>query len=249
MAGRRKVDWGRVMARLRRKAAAGDIQAMNELGLNLFEGVQDQNGRMLVRQNAPYAVRLFRRAAEAGDGSAAGSLGFAYDVGRGIRSNKKLALKWYRRAARLGNSTAANNISTVYRDFGDSRRAHSWMMRAVEMEDTDAAVNAGYNYFHGIGVRRNVGAARRLFEQALHGVDTSGYGREEALYNLALAEIGDGNRESAIQFLERANRDDDYAEAAVLLAQLRSKAELTPCLCRRHLNKSLLGHARCPVHP
>ena len=157
MARRRKVDWGRVMARLRRKAAAGDIRAMNELGLNLFEGVQDQNGRMLVRQNAPYAVRLFRRAAEAGDGSAAGSLGFAYDVGRGIRSNKKLALKsGDRRAARLGNSTAANNISTVYRDFGDSRRAHSWMMRAVEMEDTDAAVNAGYNYFHGIGVRRNV---------------------------------------------------------------------------------------------
>jgi TPR repeat protein len=249
MVRRRKVNWGRVMARLRRRAEEGDIQAITELGLNLFEGVQDQNGRMLVRKNAPYAVRLFRRAAEAGDAGAAGSLGLAYDAGRGIRSNKKLALKWYRRAVRLGDSAAANNISTVYRDSGDLRRAHHWMMRAVKMEDTDAALSAGYNYFHGIGVRRNIGAARLLFDQALHGVDTSGYGREEALYNLALADIGDGNRDSALQFLERANQDDDYPEAKALLAQLRSKAELTPCLCRRHLNKGLLGHARCPLHP
>jgi hypothetical protein len=36
----------------------------------------------VTRRNAPYAVRLLRRAVEAGDENAAASLGYAYDVDR-----------------------------------------------------------------------------------------------------------------------------------------------------------------------
>jgi TPR repeat protein len=122
----RKPDWTRVVARLKRRAAAGDTASITELGLTLADGIQDRNGRCLVRRNSPYSVRLFRRAAESGDPTAAGALGYAYDVGQGIRRDKDLALKWYRRAVRSGNTVAASNIATVFRDRGNLRRAHEW---------------------------------------------------------------------------------------------------------------------------
>jgi TPR repeat protein len=145
----RKPDWPRVVARLRRRAAAGDTASITELGLNLADGIQDRNGRCLVRRNSPYSVRLFRRAAQSGDPTAADALGYAYDIGQGIRRDKGLALKWYRRAARMGNTVATSNIATVFRDGGNLRRAHQWLLRTVEMGDGDAAVSAGYGYLYG----------------------------------------------------------------------------------------------------
>ncbi len=244
----RNSSWGHVMARLRQRVAAGDAAAMTELGITINDGIRDGNGRVLVRRNAPYSVRLLRRAVESGDENAAGSLGYAYDVGKGIRRNKALALEWYRRAVRHGDSSAASNISTVYRDRGDLRAAHRWALRAMEMGDGDAAVTAGYNYRYGIGVRRDVAMARRLFWRALRG-NTSQYGREEALYNLAVAHADNGDRKRSIQLLRRANKDGDYAQAASLLALLTAKVGLSPCRCRRDLRKDLNGHAPCRQHP
>lgn len=235
------------MARLRRGVAAGDVASMRELGLNLAEGIQDQHGRSLVRRNSAYAVRLFRRAAARGDPWATGSLGYAYDVAEGVRRNRALALKWYRRAARMGDAAAAANIATVYRDKGDLRLAHKWALRAMEMGDGDAAVTAGYGYLYGVGIRRDVRLARRLFRRALRG-HTSDFGREEALYNLAVAQVDHDNRRAAIRLLKQANSDGDYPEAASLLTQIRAKAGLSPCRCRRHLSKDLRGHAWCPQH-
>jgi TPR repeat protein len=244
----RRLDWTREVARLKRLVAAGDTASITELGLTLVDGIQDRNGRWLVRRNWPYSVRLFRSAAERGDPTAAGALGYAYDVGQGIRSDRALALKWYRRAARMGDTTAASNIATVYRDKGDLRRAHQWLLRTVEMGDGCAAVTAGYGYLYGIGVRRDLSSARRMFRRALRELDTSAYGREEALYNLAIAHVDSGNPRRAIPFLASANGDGDYPEAAALLAQILAKTELRPCRCRRHLRKHLRGHAKCPQH-
>jgi TPR repeat protein len=237
------------MARLRRRVAVGDIAAIRDLGLTLADGVQDRGGRCLIRRNSGYAVRLLRRAAENGDSTAAGSLGYAYDVGKGIRRNTGLALNWYRRAAEMGNTVAAANIATVYRDKGNLRVAHWWLLRATKMGDGDAAVTAGYGYFYGIGTRRDVRSARRMFRRALRGGETSQYAREEAFYNLAIADVDSGNRRRAMPLLEQANKDNDYPEAASLLAQIRANTELTPCRCRRHLYKHLRGHAKCPQHP
>jgi TPR repeat protein len=244
----RKPNWGHVIAGLRRGVAAGNAAAMTELAITINDGVRDESGRVLVRRNAPYAIRLLRRAVESGDENAAGSLGYAYDVGHGIRRNKGFALEWYRRAVRHGDCGAASNIATVYRDRGDLKHAHRWAVRAMEMGDGDDAVTAGYNYFYGIWVRRDLAKARRLFERALR-ENTSEYGREEALYNLAVANADNGDGRRAIQLLKRANKEGDYPEAASLLAQLSAKVELTPCRCRRHLRKNLNGHTPCPQHP
>jgi len=245
----RKPDWSRVLARLKHRAAAGDVASIRDLGLTLADGIQDRNGRCLVRRNSAYSVRLLQRAAAAGDSSAAGSLGYAYDVGRGIRRDKTLALQWYRRAARTGSTTAATNIATVYRDMGNLSVAHQWLLRAANMGDGDAAVTAGYGYLYGIGIRRDLASARRMFRRALRATDTSPYGREEALYHLAIADIDSGKRRRAVPLLKQANKDGDYPEAESLLTQIRATTELRPCRCRRHLNKHLRGHAKCPQHP
>jgi Sel1 repeat len=101
----RKPNWNRVIADLREGVAAGNAPAMTELAITINDGIRDAYGRILVRRNAPYAFRLLRRAVESGDENAAGSLGYAYNVGKGTKRNVAQAIRWYRRAARSGDST------------------------------------------------------------------------------------------------------------------------------------------------
>lgn len=243
-----KYDWSRRVAQLRRAAVSRDMAAIRDLGLTLRDGVQDRQGRSLVRRDPAYAVRLLRRAAQSGDGEAAGALGHAYDIGQGVRRNTVLAIKWYRRAVKHDQMIAASNMATVYRDRGHLRLAHQWYLRAMNMDDGDAAVDAGYGYLYGIGVRKDLRIARRVLRAAVRSTFITESGREEALYHLAAAEVDSGRPSRAIPLLEQANRDDDYPEAASLLSQIRAKAELTPCRCRRDLLKQLPGHAKCPQH-
>lgn len=237
------------MARLRRGAAAGDMAAVRDLGHTLLDGIQDRQGHSLVRRNSRYAVRLLQLAAESGDSAAAAMLAYAYDVGKGVDRDGDLAIKWNRRAIKQGELIAPANLATIYRDQGNLRLAHYWYLRAKKMGDDDAAVDAGYGYLYGIGVRRNVRTARRLMRFAVQSNYVTQYSREEALYHLAVAEVDSGSPIRAIPFLVKANKDGDYPEAASLLARIRAKTELRPCRCRRYLYKYLPGHAKCPVHP
>jgi TPR repeat protein len=117
---------------------------MTELAITINDGIRSPTGRVLVRRNAPYAFRLLRRAVESGDEKAAGSLGYAYDVGRGTKRNVAQAIRWYRRAATSGDSAATSNLATVYRDAGKAALALQWWKRAADMRDGDAAVDVGY---------------------------------------------------------------------------------------------------------
>lgn len=225
------------------------MASARDLALDLLDGIQDRQGHSLVRRNSPYAVRLLQYAAELGDSRAATMLAYAYDVGQGVRRNEGVAISWYLRAVRQGESLAAANLATVYRDRGNLRRSHQWHLRAMEMGDGDAAVDAGYDYLYGIGVRKDLRSASRMFQSALRRTFVSQVSREEALYHLAVAKIDDNRPRRALSLLRKANKDGDYPEAASLLAQITSKATLTPCRCRRALEKSLRGHAKCPQHP
>lgn len=136
----RKIDWNRRITRFRREAKTGDIAAIRDLGLTLLDGIQDRQGRSLVRRNPAYAVRLLQRAAENGDTAAAASLGYAYGVGKGVRRDCVLAMKWDRRAAKQGEPIAVANLAAEYRRQGSLRLAHRWLLRATEIGDGDAAL-------------------------------------------------------------------------------------------------------------
>jgi TPR repeat protein len=221
---------------------------MVDLGLNLLEGIQDRKGRSVVRRDSRAAVTWFRRAANRGDRMAACSLGYAYDVGLGLRRNVVQAIQWYRRAARSGDSGAASNLATIYRDAGKARLAFQWWNRAAGMNDGDAAIDVGYCYQYGIGTRKNSINAKRMFRRAIASKDISQYGREEALYHLAVLLIDEENRQRAAPLLRRATADDDYPEAASVLNQLEMNSAYAPCRCRRFINKQLRGHATCLLH-
>jgi TPR repeat protein len=214
----------------------------------LQEGFQDRRGRSILRSNPAYAFRLLKAAAERGHKEAAFPLAYAYDVGLGTRRNRRQAVRWYGVDYRSGYSGGAANLATIYRDVGDLRRAFAWWMRAAALDDGDA-VDAGYCYQYGIGVRRNVVSARRLYRRAIAARDNSMWGREEASYQLALTYVDVGKPRLALPLLKRAARDGDYPEAAAVLTQIRMKEEIVACRCRRFINKDLRGHAKCSVHP
>jgi TPR repeat protein len=116
------------------------------------------------------------------------------------------------------------------------------------MGDSDAAVDVGYCYQCGIGVRKNAANAKDMFRYALASRNTSQYGREAAMYHLALQFIDEGRKAQAIPLLKRATIDDDFPEAAAVLQQIKTGLPYIPCRCRRLGNKKLRGHARCLLH-
>jgi TPR repeat protein len=243
-----KRGWRDHIASLGRRADAGEVSAMTDLGLNLFEGIQDRKGRSIVRRNPRAAVAWFLRAANRGDRTAASSLGYACDVGLGTKRNAAQAIRWYRRAARSGDSTATSNLATVYRDAGKARLAFQWWKRAADMRDGDAAVDVGYCFQYGIGTRKNVANAKRMFRRAIASRDISQFGREEAMYHLAVQFIDEGKRQFAFPFLKRATADNDFPEAASVLDQLETESDYVPCRCKRSINKQLRGHTKCSLH-
>src|SRR2546428_475984 len=194
-----KRDWRQRAAFLRREALAGNLAAMAGLGLLLQEGLQDERRRAIVRPNPRAGFRLLLRAAANGDASAAFSLGYTYDVGLGTRRDERQALRWYRRAYRAGSSTAASNVATVHRDDRNLRLAFRWWKRAVVLGDGHAAVDVGYCYQYGIGTRRRVQLACRMYKAAIASKFITASGREEAMYHLAVAYIDEERHDSAFR--------------------------------------------------
>jgi TPR repeat protein len=245
----RRPNLNEAIATLRRRVLQGDLSAMCDLGMWLQEGFQDRKGRRLLRSNPAHAFRLLKAAAEGGHKEAAGSLGYAYDAGLGTKRNKRQAVRWYTVDYRNGHSGGAANLATVYRDFGDLRGAFGWWMRAAALGDGDAMGDVGYCYQYGIGVRKNIASARRMYRRALAARDISMSGREEDLYQLGVSYVDAGKPKLALPLLKRAARDGDYPEAAAVLRQLAAKEIVEPCRCRRFIIKTLRGHAVCAIHP
>jgi TPR repeat protein len=137
----------------------------------------------------------------------------------------------------------------VYWDAGKATVAFQWWKRAADMQDGDATVDVGYCCQHGIGTRKDTGNAKRMLRRAIACKNITQYGREEAMYHLAVEYLDEGKTHLACELLKRANAAADYPEAASLLHQINTTNASMPCRCRRLVNKSLRGHAVCMLHP
>jgi TPR repeat protein len=116
------------------------------------------------------------------------------------------------------------------------------------MKDGDAAVDTGYCYQYGIGVRRDSAKAKSLYRAAVKSRNITEYGREAAMYHLALQLVDEQKSTLAVPLLERASSNGDFPEAAAALRALQRGTKFKPCRCRRFIKKNLLGHAKCPMH-
>jgi TPR repeat protein len=81
-------------------------------------------------------IRLYRVAADQGNGDAMITLGYCYSTGSGVNRDLAEAVWWFRRAARLGSVDAMVSLSVCCRDgIGtgkDTRESVRWVRRALK---------------------------------------------------------------------------------------------------------------------
>jgi uncharacterized protein len=153
---------------------------------------------------------------------------------KGAERDDAEALKWFKRALRQGETCAANNIACISRDRGDHRRALNWYKKAVGSGDADALVEDGIRYYTGQGVRRNPVYAVQCFRKSIRSKrqNISETGREKAMFRLGLAHCdGCGVKQSypkGLEWLSKANTDDDFPDARTAIEMIRSGADHKP---------------------
>jgi TPR repeat protein len=152
--------------------------------------------------------------------------------------------------ARAGDGLTMSNVAAAYRILGRHSAAYRWWRKAADAGDGSDTLEVGYCLHHGVGVRRNASKAIRAYETAIQSGDISELEREEAMFLLAVLLLSK-RRSSTVcvrieKLLRRANIDDDYPQAANLLASLKIIPEKI-CTCRRGLRFGL-ARLHCAVH-
>ena len=163
-------------------ADAGQVNAMYSLGY-LYESGQG------VPKSDEDAATWYRKAADAGHPAGMTSLGLMYEEGRDVPQQDGEAVTWYIEAARAGDVRAMYKVGVLYEKKGfrnqalakptgriaprpasenqDYRTAYMWYDEAANRYHYDAAkINLGYLYQNGLGVSRDLNAARILYAQA-----------------------------------------------------------------------------------
>ena len=103
-------------------------------------------------------MKWYRKAAEAGDAQAMGSIGFLYMNGWGVPRNYSTALAWFRKAADKGDAIAMRNIGTLYaHGWGVPRsagKAREWFHRAAVNKASVAAAETNFTQGESSGKQR-----------------------------------------------------------------------------------------------
>lgn len=120
---------------------------------------------------ASAAYRTYRRLAKKGCPDGWFGLGRARQYGYGVKANRKKAEKYYRRAAKLGHAEAQEALGCLYEfaEKPDYRRARKWYTRALKQHSSDtpdAAYRLGWLYERGLGGKKDIKTACRLYRYA-----------------------------------------------------------------------------------
>lgn len=119
------------------------------------KGQNYEFGINLRSKNLDEALKMYRKAARAGDDDAQFSLGYCYKEGNGVQQDYKEAVKWYRLAAEQGNVFAQNNLGVCYETgqgvTQDYDKAVKWYRKSAEQGGKVAQYNLGLYYSDGKG--------------------------------------------------------------------------------------------------
>ena len=168
---------------VQKAATAGDIDAMNNLG------VRYQNGQG-VAQNYDKAREWFQKAADAGNADAMNNLGELYYYGRGVARDYTQARDWYEKAAAADNANAMYSLGWMYEKGSgvivrDYTQAGNWYQRAADAGNTEAMYNLGVLYQNGQGVAQNYDKAREWFQKAADAGNADAMNNLGELYSYA----------------------------------------------------------------
>jgi TPR repeat protein len=126
------------------------------------------------------ARACFRKAADLGDEVGLNRLANMLDLGLGAHPDKVEAMRLYREAWRRRSAVAAANIAVLYRERGNRRRAHEWLVRAAKAGDGDACLEVAKNLIAGTGVRKSLEMAVRWLQAARNQSNVTQHAVEEA---------------------------------------------------------------------
>jgi uncharacterized repeat protein (TIGR03803 family) len=158
-------DYAQALQLFQKAAAAGDAQAMYELGELYNRGVVPP-----FSPDYAQARQWYEKAAAASHAQAMFNLGWLYQRGLGVPQDYAQARRWYEKAAAAGNAQAMNFLGNLYanghgvaQDYAQARR---WYERAAPAGDASAMYNLGYLSEYGLGVAQDYVQARQWYQKA-----------------------------------------------------------------------------------
>ena len=204
------------------KAKSGDTDAQADVANCYFEGLKDENEKIIVRQNYKLAFEWFKKSADKGNIN--GILGLAdyFDTEIDGYKDTKKSIKLYKKAIDLGSSISAFNLATVYRDKGNYKKAFDYYSLSMKLENSDYHYKVGLCLYYGIGVAADKTLAIRHFKKVcVDKLNThTQYDKDLANFHLGLSYLtGDGLKKSlklAKEHFELANIDNDNQTALEL---------------------------------
>jgi TonB family protein len=198
------------LEQLQRKAEAGDVAALVELG-----EAQEQDPAYFGK-----AAETYTRAIERGSTDALVRLGMLHEYGHGVPQSYAKARDCYEKADAGGNALAAYRLGLFYLEgWGvpkDNQRAIQLFQRAAEMNFVPAMRTLAYLYNWGIGVTADPKHGLEWAERAAKHNDPEGEAMAGALH---LSRQGTMNKSvsQGRQWLSQSAQKE-YTQAMVLMA-------------------------------
>ncbi len=141
-----------VIDHVRKRAKAGDAEAMFLLGSAYDEGLG-------VEADPVKVVYWYRKAVEKGNAPAMNNLAWMYYEGRGVPQDYDKAVYWFSKAAEKGEADAMFNLGLMYQSglgvARDYEKAVYWFSKAGEKGYIGAIISLGMMYENGLGVARD----------------------------------------------------------------------------------------------
>jgi hypothetical protein len=137
-------------------------------------GVLLSEGRDGVPRDDPRAVQLFERACAKDEPMACGNLGNMYFRGDGVAKDEKRAYALYDRSCKAGSDRSCGRLGLAYVEGvagfpRDPPKGLELMRRACDKDVADACAQLAELYEVGVGVSKDLGAARPLYQKACRG--------------------------------------------------------------------------------
>ena len=201
-------------------AELGSSDCMLNLGLMRYYGQG-------VDKDVALAIAWFRRASEAGSGTAAYQLAHAHSLGL-LPENKTLELEYLALAARRGNSDAEREfgiklITNPESNASEKSEGLNWLQRAVERNDANAANALGTLYARGEHLPQDDEKAVALLRSSAE----AGYawGQRNFAKFLWLGRAVSVDRQAALRLLDVSSKAG-VAEAGFRLAQYQANGDI-----------------------
>ncbi|WP_188220107.1 tetratricopeptide repeat protein, partial [Flavobacterium pokkalii] len=151
------------LATFTQKAAEGNAEAMNALGIMYSKGIG-------VPVNESLAVEWFEKAGQNGYASAYYNLALYYKEGIGVPKDLTKTLTYYEKAAKAGYISAWQRLGEMYKDGKGTEQDYTQAMNIFVQGAKNGSAGClyaqGYLHYKGFGVPQDYSKAIALFEQA-----------------------------------------------------------------------------------